>query len=127
MPITLARTQFDKWTSTKLPDNLLTVPQLDIVLHFTDIIYTEFHMAIEIRNFQDKMAILQHLHWANPQDEEATTQAITAPFQAHISAELQQLQEKVTALTHILSRQSVLGKKNITVRVQKSPSRDLFL
>ena len=53
MPLTLARTQFDQWTSTKLPDNLLTVPQLDIVLHFTDIIYTELHMATEIRNFQD--------------------------------------------------------------------------
>ena len=105
MPITLARTQFDKWTSTKLPDDLLTVPQLHIVLHFTDIMYTEFHMATEMRNFQDKMMILQYLHRDNPQVDEATTQALTDPYQAHTRTELQQLQEKVIALTHTLSRQ----------------------
>ena len=62
MPSTLARVQFDKWTSSKLSDDLLTVPQLDIVLHFTDIIFTEFHMEIEMRTYEDKMTILQHLH-----------------------------------------------------------------
>jgi hypothetical protein len=62
MPSTLSRVQFDKWTATKLPDDLLTDSQMDIVLHFTDILYTEFHMEIEMRTFEDKSTILHHLH-----------------------------------------------------------------
>ena len=104
MPSTLARVQFDKWTAAKQPDDLLTVAQLDIVLHFTDILYTEFHMEIEMRTFEDKTMILRNLHRVNPQEAEAITQTLTDPFQNHISSELQQLQDRVMALTHKLSR-----------------------
>jgi hypothetical protein len=104
MPSTLSRVQFDKWTATKLPDDLLTDSQMDIVLHFTDILYTEFHMEIEMRTFEDKSTILHHLHQVNPQDAEVITQADHDPFPAHIISELQRLLDKVVALTHTLSR-----------------------
>ena len=79
MPLILARAQFDTWTSCKPSDDLLSVHQLDIVLHFTDILYTEFYMEIEMRTFQDKSMLLQQLTDAYPQDAEMINDALTAP------------------------------------------------
>jgi len=81
------------------------VHQLDIVLHFTNILYTEFYMKIEMRTFQDKSMLLQQLTDAYPQDAEMINDALTTPFHSHVAAEFQKLQETVMALLHTLSRE----------------------
>ena len=106
MPSTIARNHFDSWTSDKQCDDLLTVHQLDIVLHFLDTLYTEFHMEIEMRTFQDKSALLSYLLHLYPDQTTVISAALQVPFDSHVASELQRLQDMVKALLHTLSRQS---------------------
>ena len=68
MPNTFSRERFASWASSKPDDECLSGQQLDTVLHFLDILYTECHMAINIGTLQDKSAILYHLTQAHPDD-----------------------------------------------------------
>lgn len=105
MPHTFARDRFDSWHAGKAPDECLTVPQLDTVLHFLDIIYTECYMAIDIRTHQDKTELLHHLIHASPEDDKALIDALRVPFDDHIAAEIQNLQDMAMNLLRTMTRQ----------------------
>ena len=105
MPTTLARDYFDSWTSDKQRDDLLTVHQLEIVLHFLDTLYTEFHMETEYRTGLDKATLQSRLLHVYPGEKDMISSTLQDVFDAHAVATLQQLEDTAKKLLHTLSRQ----------------------
>ena len=105
MPNTLARDQFDKWIQNKSLDELLTKHQQDTVLHFIDILYSEFCMELVHRTLADRTELINRLTHAHPQHEDEFRTLLPPLFVDYECAEHNNLHASTMAIIRTITHQ----------------------
>ena len=105
MPTTLAREQFDKWIQNKSQDELLTKHQQDTVLHFVDILYSEFCMELIHRTLSDRTKLITRLTQAHPQHEDEIKTLLPPLFVDYEFSEHNNLHASTLALIRTINHQ----------------------